>query len=365
MLKYIQIENFKSLKSFSKSLGKLNLFFGENSVGKSSVLQALLMLRQSVIENPTSNLNVLKLNGNLVNLGTVKDVISQNTDDDHIRFVLKFSQEELDVKYLYGPSPTSNTMKSESIIKVNDINDSLFKDCFFYLSADHVRPEKQYGMAQWQGGYDNIGIHGEYAVAFLARYGEDISVAPALCISGARSNKLIDQVSSWMARISPGARIGAEINEIEQTAKMFISYEGRRLISNKFSPGNVGFGVPYVFPVLIGLLASQSGGLLMIENPEAHLHPKAQSVLAELIAKTASNGTQIICESHSDHIINGIRVAVKEGIIDRDDVSIGYFQRNEELETDVCNIYVDDKGSLSDFPEGFLDEWGILMSHLL
>lgn len=73
---------------------------------------------------------------------------------------------------------------------------------------------------------------------------------------------------------------------------------------------------------------ARPGDMVLIENPESHLHPKGQSAIGRLLAATAANGVQIFCESHSDHIINGVRVAVKEGIIQQNQLAVYYFSRD-------------------------------------
>ena len=88
-------------------------------------------------------------------------------------------------------------------------------------------------------------------------------------------------------------------------------------------------------------------------------------MIAKLISLAANQGCQIICESHSDHVINGVRVAVKDGQISNEKVGVSFFSKNRDQETKVNNIYVDEKGNLSDYPLGLLDEWGILMTELM
>ena len=78
-----------------------------------------------------------------------------------------------------------------------------------------------------------------------------------------------------------------------------------------------------------------------------------------------SEGIQIICESHSDHIINGIRVSVKEELLDNDRVSIYYYSKDSQQETQCTKIRVDRNGNLDNYPAGLLDEWGELMARLL
>lgn len=82
--------------------------------------------------------------------------------------------------------------------------------------------------------------------------------------------------------------------------------------TNEYTPQNVGFGISYSLHVITAILKAKDGDLIIIENPESHVHPRGQAELGKLIALAAINNIQIIIETHSDHIINGIRVAVKE-----------------------------------------------------
>ena len=105
-----------------------------------------------------------------------------------------------------------------------------------------------------------------------------------MCHPSGKSNRLIDQVSAWMAEISPGIKLTAQLLPLIEKAKLIIRYSGDRLISDPFLPVNVGFGIPYVLPLITELLLSNKESLLLIENPESHLHPKGQSTIAQLIS---------------------------------------------------------------------------------
>lgn len=368
MIKYIQIENFKSLRKIGLSLENLNLFFGRNGMGKSSVIQMLLLLRQSYWENRKKDMDILYTNGELIRLGTGKDVFCQNTDEDYMRFYLRFSDKKTyDFRYKYK---YSEDMDNDQLVGTDISDDSydeaLFSNEFVYLSAEHLGPRKQYSTENWKrDGAAKYGNMGEYIVPFLAAEGESFKVPDELCSENGKTNKLIDQVSAWMTDISPGIKLSAEFISTLEKAKLSIRYSGDRLDTEPFSPVNVGFGIPYVLPLIVELLTSDKNGLVLMENPESHLHPKGQAVIAKLIAMVAARGTQVICESHSDHIINGIRVAVKKQIIDCDKLTVSYFDKNKDQNTLVENIMVDSNGNLDNYPEGLLDEWGILMAELL
>ena len=368
MINYMQIENFKSIRKLSLPLENLNLFFGMNGMGKSSVIQALLLLRQSFWENSKLGLDYLYTNGTMIQLGTGKDVFCQSGISDNIRFYIQFSN---NIKYDCCYKYRLDDPDSDQLMRVGTkIDDSyavpLFSEQFSYLGAEHIGPRKQYSIENWKrNGAVKLGIAGEFVVPFLALEGEKLRVPDEMCLQNGKTNRLIDQVSAWMAEISPGIRISAELLPSIEKAKLAISYSGDRLFSDSFLPVNVGFGIPYVLPLIVELLISNQDSLLLIENPESHLHPKGQTMIANLIALAAEHGCQIICESHSDHVINGIRVAVKKSQINNRKVGVSFFSKNKEQETKVDNIYIDGKGNLSDYPLGLLDEWGILMTELI
>ncbi len=369
MIRYLQIENFKSIRRLALPLKPLNLFFGMNGMGKSSVIQTLLLLRQSFWENQKAGLDYLHTNGELIRLGTGKDIFCQSAEEaDMVRFYIRLSDTEIfDCRYAYSPENTDSDqlprMKTDAEERFAT---ALFSDSFFYLGAEHLGPQKQYSVENWKkNGVARLGATGEYVVPFLATEGERIRVPDPLCLPTGKTNRLIDQVSAWMAEISQGIRITAELLPLIEKAKLSISYSGERLVSDPFLPVNVGFGIPYVLPLITELLIAGEGGLLLIENPESHLHPKGQSMIARLIALASANGCQILCESHSDHVINGVRVAAKQGLIRHDDVGISFFSKNENQETKVDQIDMDERGNLSEYPKGLLDEWGILMTELI
>jgi predicted ATPase len=119
----------------------------------------------------------------------------------------------------------------------------------------------------------------------------------------------------------------------------------------------MGFGVSYALPVVVAALRAPQGGLLIVENPEAHLHPAGQSAMGELLALAAGDGVQVLLETHSDHVINGIRRAVVEQTVrlPTKDVAI-HFVLDEPAEEPVTTISLDQTGTLSAWPPGFFDQ---------
>ena len=237
-----------------------------------------------------------------------------------------------------------------------------------FLNAERMSPATTYEMS-----YDEvtnnhtIGIHGELAAHFLSMYGDSLIVPESMCLKTASSNKLSDQVQEWMRVISPGVYI--ETKELPEIDKVVVSYgfQTDTISTDKFRPTNVGLGISYILPVVIACL-SGIHKLIVIENPEAHLHPKGQAKMGELIARCATTGTQLFIETHSDHIVNGLRVAVKEKIIRSEQVCINYFTKKVEKGqsyTIDTPIKIGTNGELSDYPQDFIDEWENQLMKLL
>ncbi len=141
----------------------------------------------------------------------------------------------------------------------------------------------------------------------------------------------------------------------------------------KFSALQVGFGYSFSLPVIVAALTAQPGDLVIIENPEAHLHPAAQSKIGILLALAAQAGVQVIIETHSDHVLNGIRTLVKGlknfGKIKSEELKVHYFfeARNESGEQFHSRrmLISDEEGKLNGWPSGFFDEWENNLNKLL
>lgn len=250
--------------------------------------------------------------------------------------------------------------------------------------------------------FSDLGLYfhpeGENAAEFLSQYGTTITM-DRFWESGFRKDALdnpmyfpgsvskdrpgenthlIDQVNAWLSVVSPGVQLSVSKTDVgsERVYEMKVGYgEGEDI--RWFDPKNVGFGISYTLPVILTLLTSRQDDIVIIENPEAHLHPKGQAKMGELIARAVASGVQVFAETHSDHVINGIRVAVAEKIIKPEDVNIAFFERKEhgaeqdggadgkETYAEVRNIKVDDQGSLSEYPADFMDEWNNQLMELI
>jgi predicted ATPase len=375
MLNFLRIQNFKAFEDVSLQFKPLTLMAGLNGMGKSSVLQSLLLLRQSY-EQRLLDLG-LALNGNLVKIGSGRDALFEGATSDNISFELGFQSESIkSLSCIYRYDRKSDVIEAiDPSSAAKDLEDiSLFSDYFQYLQSERLGPRTVSEMSDYLvRQHLQIGISGEYTAHFLATFGNarihsiegndrdsNRDEVPNTSHPQAKSLSLKDQVEAWMGEISPGTRIKISSNPDIDLMSLQYSFVMGKDVSNLYRSTNVGFGISYTLPIVVAVLASAPGSLILIENPEAHLHPRGQSKIGELLALAASYGIQIIIETHSDHVLNGIRVAVHGGKIKPDDVQLHYFQRAADREgasTEVVSPKIDRNGRIDRWPDGFFDEW--------
>lgn len=360
MIKTIHIKNFKSLKDISMKPLALNILMGLNGMGKSSFLQSILLLRQ----NKDSGLGRFALNGPLVEIGRGRDALYQDAAEETILFdfTLESAGKSGSFPCVLMYQPDTNVLDNNTACEEESMESfSLFNDNFQYIEAERSGPRTDYSMSYADVVEKHqLGTKGEYSIHFLNLFGTSIHVPEAMCHPKAKSATLLHQTAAWLGEISPD--VSFDIQEIPGTDKVVLNYQFAKKgqMSNKFRPKNVGFGISYVLPIIVSLLAVTKDKIVILENPEAHIHPKGQAEMGRLIALAATSGMQLFVETHSDHIVNGIRVAVKENLVDKDQVNISYFTRHTTDSEQFCRIQpirVDRNGELSDYPADFMDEW--------
>lgn len=365
MITHLDIKNFKSLKSVSTPVKNLNLLMGLNGMGKTSFLQTLLLLMQSQrLEE-----QIIDLNGPLAEIGQGRDALYQYAKDDYIDFGIQFNQQQA-FQWKLEYETTKDKLKAITGYKASDMK--FFKQQmqhFQYISAERIGPRSLHEASSVEvEDKRELGLLGEFAVYYINVFGDKYRVQNTLQHSNKDSSSLKDQINTWLKEISPGVLLNTRF--VPDINKVILDYQfelpGAR--TNAFNPKNVGFGISYVLPVVLALLTAEPEKIIIIENPESHIHPRGQAELGKLIALAAQSGAQVFIETHSDHILNGVRVAVKEQQITQDKVNILYFDKvtnSIESYTQLHQIKVDRNGTLSKYPDNLLDEWSNLMAKLI
>ena len=372
MITRVKIKNFKSIKETNKQIKNLNLLMGLNGMGKSSFIQMLLLLKQSdKLEE-----RIIDLNGAFVKIGRGQDALYQFAEEDIIEFGIDFDTEhKYNWKFIYQKDK-DQLVSNEGFTKdqMNYFREST--KLFQYISAERMGPQEIYDASSIiVSDKKQLGLLGEYAAYYLNVFGSEYEVKKGLQHPKASSGKLNAQINAWLSEISPGISLNTKY--VPEVNKVILDYQFalEKTATNSFRPKNVGFGISYVLPIVLALLTVEENKIVIIENPESHIHPRGQAELGKLISLAAQTGAQLFVETHSDHIINGIRVEVKnfhatDGAfgVSKDNVNIMYFDKkttDKEQYSRITPIRVDYKGELDEYPLDFLDEWSNQLLKLL
>ena len=371
MIKKIKYNNFKCFQDNEIELSPLTILSGLNSMGKSSVIQSLLLLRQSYLKYSDVKFPLL-LNGCHINIGNGYDLLYEKSSDDYIIIALEDDSGNYSWKWYCSADDRILTIK-ESINSGGSIdNNRLFQrnkgiyTGFSYICAERIGPRNIYKMSDEKMSVNpDIGNNGEYAVHYLDEIGSKEIPIKTMAHPDSDNLSVLNQVNLWMQKISPNVKILTKRNLGSNTVELRYVYELGKINSRERNPINVGFGLSYTLPIILALLTAEKNSILLIENPEAHLHPRGQTELGKLTAKAAECGIQIIVETHSDHFINGVRISVLEKKLKSENVSIHFFEEGIEHPIIERKINIDDNGKIEYWPADFLDEWEKNLYHLI
>jgi len=377
MITELQLQNFKCFQqSPAFEFSKINLLTGINGRGKSSLLQSLLILSQSAWRSP--DLKRLIINDELLSLGNFDDIKNSETPrGENIHFNFKFDSPFISEAKIQFSENNDDSLqadcakieiKSQGQNIVIEPKKKITNDLVFtlsellkkshYVSADRLGPVKYVDKTNLPE-FIHVGPRGEHAINILANSINLNNVHDNL-YRGQDAKTVIQQTIEWLGYILEGAKI--EIKGLEKESSVLYMLLNNRNTSYSYKPTNVGFGYSYILPLIVTGLIAKPGEVMVVENPEAHLHPKAQSKITEFFARVASCGVQVFIESHSEHILNGLRVSALDNSIgiNHSEVSILYF--NETFKPE--KLEVDDKGKIANWPEGFFDQQEIDLSNI-
>ena len=371
MLTRIDLHHFKCFELLRLPLSPLTLLTGLNSSGKSSVLQALALLNQTMREHEWST--HLQLNGEAMRLGSALDVIDEETSRNNFTIAIEsgdiacewefysnrqdmsmtVTQVAIDQTKIERPQVLRYLFPTPDICSVddNDTIQSIIQSLYgmSYITAERIPPQDTYSL-ETPHISDVVGPRGEYAISMLHER-EDEPVLDELVIQEF-PGLLLRQVEERMRILFPGFRIN-----LQRAGNSLIL--GLRISdSSRFhNPTHAGSGLMQILPIVVAILAANKGDIIMIENPEIHLHPAGQVLIGKFMADAARAGIQLMVETHSDHVLNGVRRAVKDNRLSADQVAIHFFRPRSEGQTQVMSPNIDDSGNIDYWPDDFFDQF--------
>ena len=375
----IVIKNFKCFEEQEFNLRDLTILAGANGSGKSTLIQAMLLLRQS-IESERISIQFRKklyLNDYYFEGGISSDILYANAKEDKISFEFivregiselfecKVNKDEprvLEIENFQNNRDDSERFHREDRLKIYGN--------FDFISADRFGPKLTYEVSNTRR--VKVGKYGEFTPFVLNEFKNELIRDNSVYFDkeSQKTHSLLTEVNSWLSYILDGMKIKTEVLESVNLSLLKITNYPESELDFK-SPINMPYGASYVLPIIVSCLSkkirpSSMGSLVVIENPEAHLHPSAQSKLGQFLTIIANSGVQIIIETHSDHIINGVRIAVKKGLISNESIIFNSFSKGALLgENSVEEIHIDENGKLNRWPDGFFDQYENDMMELL
>lgn len=383
MFTAIRLQNFKLFEhkvSFD-NLRALNLITGINGRGKSSFLQALILFAQSARKNENTKVLILNDEERGIMLGTAEDLKNSGVsimksidfefvlDSNTIAYSLtpqSKSDKELPLtmvvrdidgnKMEFGKDEEWLNMipkKTTNSLALGDIFSSLQ-----YISASRIEPSLSY-----DSNYSNKVLpKATNVVCVLDNHkGETVperylntlkKIMPFFIRLEDPDISINGQVEFWLTEMFGETRVQTNyVHEVDKYTMQFRTI-GK---TNYYKPTNVGYGYSYVLPILVAGLVAKQGSVLIVENPESHLHPQAQSVVSKFLACVALSGVQVFVESHSEHILNAFRVLVKQEVLCENSLSVKFFDSTYK-DNYYKEILVGNDGSLSEWPDFFFDQ---------
>ena len=347
MIRKLLVEGFKRFAVQPFELKSLTVLAGRNGAGKTSAIHALLLVCHALQRRD----GIAELNGPFgLELGWFSDVVNVNSRENSFSISLGGDGGEM-ASWVFSEGDT----ELYASVAGPDTTIALFaagqSRGFQYLAAERDGPRITQKASARPVGTLEVGCRGEFVAQVLEKLGSSV-VDPARLSSDGDAPPLVKgQTEQWLSRIARPV----EIDTATFAGTDVLSLSFRSPGGTWVRPTNMGFGVSYSLPIVLAALTAPNGGLLIVENPEAHLHPAGQSEVGLFLASMAAAGVQVIVETHSDHVLNGIRRAIGESrVLPADDAIVHFFA---DAEGTVEPLAFTSAGGISAWPRGFFDQY--------
>ena len=378
MITGLQLDCFKSFHHTPVAkMSQVNLLTGANGCGKSSFCQSLLILSQTWRRGM---MNSLLPSGVWKDLGIYDDIVcSFDKDRDIGIHIITDAGRENDFELHFKRSEENPTLGEVLDVKVDGLkiddisgsNDNYGNDG---INHEIESSEEMIRLASLRDFSSLMALQRMYYVAaerIAAPYMQPLDETTPfeyLAPNGVnvlnvlwknRSNGCIEKVQAMLQRVLDGGRFKLEPIG-DQLVLKINSVEG----DNYYQPVNVGYGYSYILSLITAAVLASTGSLIIVENPEAHLHPAAQAkIMNELMEVAKERDIQLIVETHSDHVLNTALRAVNEHRLNVDELEILFFSNStssdEMPETKVRNLEVNELGHILNPPKQFFEQYSI------
>jgi predicted ATPase len=354
MLTELHLSNFKSWRELDMKLGRVTGLFGTNSSGKSSILQFLLMLKQTVESSDRSLVLDLGGQNQLVNLGSFKDFIYQHQEKLSLEWTIVWKDFDFNNpirRYSTKVVYKNNQIKQSHLQNVRNKHyyQTELLRCY-YLAPLREYPKREY---QWSGASpSHVGYRGEYAInAILAA---TIRNETRKLPNSNEEKPFQEVIAYWLKEL--GLIHEFSLKEIAEGTGLFRAIVKKSPESPEAFLTDVGFGVSQVLPALVLLYYVPEGSIILMEQPEIHLHPSVQSGLADVILQVSKQrNLQVIVESHSEHLLQRFQRRVAEESYSVDDLKL-YFCDSQQGESKLIDLKINEYGEIENYPDKFFGD---------
>jgi predicted ATPase len=415
----ISVSGYKFIANpCSIEIQNLTILSGANSSGKSSIMQPLLLLKQTL--EATYDPGALLLNGANVKFTSTEQVFSKLSSKKYkdfsieteinqsssIRLNFYKTTKNIDIKQMVyqengEPEAVFRTDMTPEEIEKNlpkqvkkiyqDLSSKINNDHEFskmiYFNVERIRcflevklliNQDDKSIPQTFFSFTRSGLFQKYIRDIIhvpGLRGNPERTYPVTAIGeqfpGTFENYVASVINNWQitksSKLKDLARylkiLGLtgkvdtkQINDTQveiRVARLPCNFNPKTKSTEMVSIADVGFGVSQTLPALVALLVAEPEQLVYLEQPEIHLHPRAQAALADILIESANRGVRVVIETHSDLILKRIQSLVAEDRIKPDKVKLHWFTRDQEGCTNITTADLDKAGTFGDWPEDF------------
>ena len=412
LIEEIRVQGYKSLVDATLHVRPLTLLAGTNSSGKSSIMQPLLLIKQTM-EAPYQPAGALVLDGAHVQAETAGELVSK-LENPNGQFEVRMQGSEIFAKHshpsyldiVYQKFQLGFRIVSQHSANVFNKEGLKLTPAMPWLS---VKKQISSGFIKSVAGLTNgsgqiIEEGGILTIGLTDKSGNSMGIVRATAIEGALSNLMhipglrsvpkrsyaatyfqeqikgtfdlyaagtlsqwqrrdnraaISKLNDYLRRLGLTDSVTAKVknaNEVElSVSRLPAGSKGKPRKADMVNIADVGIGVSQVLPILVALIAAQEGQIVYVEQPELHLHPRAQVAMAELLAEAANRGVRVIVETHSSLLLLTVQTLIAQDHIKNTDVALHWFARDAKCATTVNYVQPDEDGAYGEWPEDFGD----------
>ena len=389
----LALKNFKCFKEVDISFSKITLLTGENSSGKSSLIYGILAPLQSINLNSNSFPLYLSLNGDYVSMGGFQEVSFNHNLKNYIDISLTFSEDKnaynfntswefdtltkshrlnhLDMSYYRGKAEVNQNQDLSYIVNIESKNIiDLHIQSIDALSSDENWQDNYFACAILDL-YSDFNIHNNFN--FISPF----RLSPERTYYKSISNKIdkfgdgyIDQIIKWNDNFTGTA---FAFTSILKNLNILYDIKAQKLPGGRFdikvkvksrskweSLADVGFGTSQFLPIIVADLQLSDHSTLIISQPEAHLHPSVQANLGNyLVKQVKEKNKNYIVETHSEYLLNRMRLLIVKGEIQPEDVAVYYFENSIKDGSIAHRLEFTKNGQILNAPKGFFETYMI------